>query len=83
MLHLRCDGDAKLNGEVEELLSLDAEPELAMDRLKLPHAVPFAVRRFEPGDVVGKRYRIVRFLAAGGMGEVYEGPMSSPACRWR
>lgn len=27
---------------------------------------------FEPGQVVGERYRIVRFIAAGGIGEVYE-----------
>jgi len=29
-------------------------------------------RRFEPGVVLGERFRIVRFIAAGGMGEVYE-----------
>jgi eukaryotic-like serine/threonine-protein kinase len=27
---------------------------------------------FQPGDVLARHYRIVRFLAAGGMGEVYE-----------
>ena len=27
---------------------------------------------FEPGDVIAERYRVVRFIAAGGMGEVYE-----------
>ncbi len=27
---------------------------------------------FTPGDLVGSRYRIVRFIARGGMGEVYE-----------
>lgn len=29
-------------------------------------------RAFSEGDLVGRRYRIVKFLAAGGMGEVYE-----------
>ena len=27
---------------------------------------------FQAGDVVAERYRIVRFIARGGMGEVYE-----------
>ncbi len=27
---------------------------------------------FEPGDVVAERYRVIRFIARGGMGEVYE-----------
>ena len=27
---------------------------------------------FEPGQIVGERYRIVRLIGAGGMGEVYE-----------
>ena len=28
--------------------------------------------RFAAGDLVGKRYRVIRFIARGGMGEVYE-----------
>ena len=28
--------------------------------------------RLEPGDTIAQRYRIARFIAAGGMGEVYE-----------
>jgi tetratricopeptide (TPR) repeat protein/tRNA A-37 threonylcarbamoyl transferase component Bud32 len=28
--------------------------------------------RFAQGDIVGKRYRVIRFIARGGMGEVYE-----------
>jgi hypothetical protein len=35
-------------------------------------AAPETEKRFSPGDVVGKRFRIVSFLAHGGMGEVYE-----------
>src|SRR5688572_30650877 len=32
-----------------------------------------AAPRLSPGDVLGARYEIVRFLARGGMGEVYRG----------
>jgi serine/threonine protein kinase len=32
--------------------------------------VPFT--RFAPGDVLAERYRVLRFIARGGMGEVYE-----------
>jgi len=31
-----------------------------------------AFRTFQPGEVIAERYRIARFLAQGGMGEVYE-----------
>jgi tetratricopeptide (TPR) repeat protein len=31
-----------------------------------------ALRMFVPGDLVASRYRIIRFIARGGMGEVYE-----------
>ncbi|HVY37682.1 MAG TPA: serine/threonine-protein kinase, partial [Polyangia bacterium] len=34
-------------------------------------SVPFATR-FAPGDHLAGRYRIIRFIARGGMGEVYE-----------
>ena len=27
---------------------------------------------FSPDDVIGERYRVIRFIARGGMGEVYE-----------
>src|ERR1044071_8644507 len=30
------------------------------------------IATFEPGQIVGERYRIVRLIGAGGMGEVYE-----------
>ncbi len=31
-----------------------------------------SVRQFKPDEILAKRFKIVRFIAAGGMGEVYE-----------
>ena len=76
-LKARCNGDSDLRRQVEELLSLGDEPDLAIDRLRVPRisspldSVPSS-QRFEAGDVVADHYRIVRFIASGGMGEVYE-----------
>src|SRR4051794_2706908 len=35
-------------------------------------APPKTAGRFAAGAVIGKRYRVVRFIAQGGMGAVYE-----------
>ena len=37
-----------------------------------PPLGPDVDRTFSPGELVAERYRIVRFIARGGMGEVYE-----------
>ncbi len=37
-----------------------------------PESAPGADATFSPGDFLAGRYRIVRFIAHGGMGEVYE-----------
>ncbi|MEO8383201.1 MAG: protein kinase [Acidobacteriota bacterium] len=59
-----CDGDADMREEVVSLLASDA---LAGDFLERKPLRGFAV-----DDVVAGRYRIVRLLGSGGMGEVYE-----------
>mgnify|MGYP005861509665 CR=1 FL=1 len=55
--------DAHYAGSLLETLTL-LEPET------VPKSAPH--RRFRDGEIVAQRYRIRRFLGAGGMGEVYE-----------
>jgi tetratricopeptide (TPR) repeat protein/tRNA A-37 threonylcarbamoyl transferase component Bud32 len=64
-----CGGDVDLRAEVERLIQNDAAT---------PHVLAFARKlapergRFAEGTVLAGRFRIVRFVAAGGMGDVYE-----------
>ena len=73
----RCNGDSALRRQVEELLKISAQTDLAIDRLQVPrltspsNSLP-SLPRFERGDIIANRYRINRFIASGGMGEVYE-----------
>lgn len=62
-----CAGDAELRAEVERLLS-------NLDNNSGSAILPVRPREhsLEPDDILGERFRIVRFLGAGGMGEVYE-----------
>src|SRR5215472_15411566 len=62
-----CEGDASLYDEVVRLLSerdatgpLDSAPDAA--------ALPV----FDTGQIVAGRYKVVRYVGRGGMGEVYE-----------
>jgi serine/threonine protein kinase/Flp pilus assembly protein TadD len=41
-------------------------------RDRLPAHDPNQKPIFSPGDVISERYRVIRFIARGGMGEVYE-----------
>jgi serine/threonine protein kinase len=68
-----CKGDTELYNEALKLL---ASHEHAAHFLS-NGAVNLAVSgepnpMFEPGQLVAERFRIVRFIARGGMGEVYE-----------
>jgi tetratricopeptide (TPR) repeat protein len=67
-----CEGDPELRHEVEELLALRDEDNLALDRPAhiQPHSLGL-LPRYQTGDVLAHRYRITAFIASGGMGEVY------------
>ena len=69
----RCGGDDELQREVARLLALD---EKASGFMEVPvarlmdggHTSPLA----RPGAIVAERFRIVRSIGRGGMGEVFE-----------
>ncbi|MGD0134685.1 MAG: protein kinase [Bryobacteraceae bacterium] len=62
-----CAGNVELRNEVERLIAADAEA--ASFVLRSPTSMP---PRLEEGHLLASRFRVVRFIAAGGMGDVYE-----------
>jgi len=63
-----CARDAALRSEVESLLRAHEAAGEFMESGVAPVARP----PFTPGQVLAGRYRVVRFIAQGGIGEVYE-----------
>jgi serine/threonine-protein kinase len=65
-LEQACDGCPELRGTVEQLLRSWDESTIAgpVDIEQLPV--------FSPGQIVANRFRVLRLIARGGMGEVYE-----------
>jgi eukaryotic-like serine/threonine-protein kinase len=71
-----CGEDSRLASEILDLLQsnesvgefLDTPAAIRLE-LGLPH---LSGQSLAPGEVLGGRFRIVRFLNRGGMGEVYE-----------
>jgi serine/threonine protein kinase/Tfp pilus assembly protein PilF len=68
-----CLGDPSLRPEVESLLAANEAASTFFKKLPLeaPSGLAQSVR-FLDSEVISQRYRIVRFIAKGGMGEVYE-----------
>ncbi len=62
-----CHEDADLRSEVERLIAADHEPPAFVFR-----PPPSPPPRLEEGQLLAGRFRVVRFIAAGGMGDVYE-----------
>jgi eukaryotic-like serine/threonine-protein kinase len=62
-----CQGDAELRSEVERLIAADNETATLVFR-----PPPSAAPRLEEGQLLAGRFRVVRFIASGGMGDVYE-----------
>ncbi|HTF66618.1 MAG TPA: protein kinase [Edaphobacter sp.] len=76
LVHSLARNDQELEAEAKSLLSAD---ETAASFLQTPvidlHGCltnDEPVRSLTPGDVISRRFEILRFLNSGGMGEVYE-----------
>jgi len=68
ILRVECGDDQELYDEVRRMLEANARSGL-LDQ----HPWDLATAEvFSPGDLIAERYRIVRFVNRGGMGEVYE-----------
>jgi serine/threonine-protein kinase len=67
-----CDDDLK--HELEALLKANEDPTDTLDDplLFLHDLIPAAKHALHEGDVLLNRFRIIRLLGSGGMGEVYE-----------
>jgi tetratricopeptide (TPR) repeat protein len=66
-VYAECGNDHQMYSEVRRMLLADSETS-PLDDAPL-HSPPSV---FSPGQILAGRYRIVRFLNRGGMGEVYE-----------
>ena len=69
--------DASIRAEVERLLAEHDQAGTFLSRppmgnLAFEVEAPAPFRKFSEGEVLAGRFRILRFIAAGGMGEVYK-----------
>jgi tetratricopeptide (TPR) repeat protein len=72
-----CGGDAQLERSLIALLDYHDRSGITLDGPQLPtnllaEIVAADLRAFAPGDIVAARFRVERFIAEGGMGEVYD-----------
>lgn len=66
-----CGDDAELKDNLTRLVCAAEQNTGTIDR-PVVHRLPTEPARFRPGEVISERFRIVRPIGSGGMGEVYE-----------
>lgn len=62
-----AEGDSALAADVRRLLEMQQESGLTLDS----PAQPLGPGMYAPGELLSDRYRVERYLASGGMGDVY------------
>ena len=71
-----CDGDPDLESQILRLLDADAKPDGVLDHpvLAIDHLPPIGSGELQlaSGEIIASRFKIVRLIGAGGMGQVYE-----------
>jgi serine/threonine-protein kinase len=69
-----CRGDTVVLEQVKRLLAEHEEMGEFLERpvITTAHTRPSEAHTFAAGEVISSRFRIVRFIGQGGMGEVYE-----------
>jgi serine/threonine protein kinase len=69
-----CGDDAELRRELKALVEAHAKQDATTDKVvaNIKELINKATSRYSPSDVIFGRFRIVRLLGSGGMGEVYE-----------
>src|ERR1700722_18466133 len=73
LVAIESDGDLELQAEVEFLLGADAEAGSYLDSPLIPTESIFSQPApLASGDILCRRFRIVREIAEGGMGHVFE-----------
>lgn len=69
-----CGDDLELKRELEQLIEAEEQNSLSLETplVNLNDLLTLDEARFRPGELVLERFRILRVIGKGGMGEVYE-----------
>jgi Tfp pilus assembly protein PilF len=67
-----CAGDDEMRSEVEDMLREHSRTGFMDESPWSPARADGRTFVFSPGELIAGRYRILRFVSRGGMGEVYE-----------